>query len=90
MTIFSEVWNAQVTETECKMLGVERSCMESANKAPYLWTARVWKVHVKFRQLTGNIMRLNANKRATVSEILSYTYTDLLLKFAPSYDNSTR
>ena len=53
MTIFSEVWNAQVTETECRMLGVERACMESAGKAAYLWKAWVWKVHVKLRQQSG-------------------------------------
>ena len=41
---FSEVWNAQVTETGCDMLGVERACMESPGKAAYLWKARVWKV----------------------------------------------
>ena len=47
MTIFSEVWNAQVTEMRCKMLGVERACMKSAGEA------RVWKVHVKLRQQSG-------------------------------------
>ena len=53
MTIFSEVWNAQVTETGCKMLGVERACMEFAGKTAYLWKARIWKVHVKLRQQSG-------------------------------------
>ena len=46
MTIFAEVWNVQVTQTGCKMLGLEKARMESAGEAVYLWKARVWKVHV--------------------------------------------
>ena len=53
MTVFSEVWNEQVTETGRKMLGVDRACMESAGKVAYLWKAPVRKAHVSSRQRSG-------------------------------------